>query len=234
MNTLILFLSAAKLSKVLIPAISIILSIFTYAVFYGWHYAFGLILLIFLHEMGHYIAARQKNLQVGLPTFIPFLGAWIELKEQPMDAEVEAYVAYAGPFVGTIASFVAYFYGRHSGSNLALVLAQSGFLLNLFNLIPLSPLDGGRITAVISPHIWFFGVPILLALWLYKQSPMLILVAIFAVPHLVKAWKHPKEDYGNYYNIENSIRVEYGILYIGLVGLLSLMIYFLVDEIGRL
>ncbi|XVN41182.1 MAG: site-2 protease family protein [Rickettsia endosymbiont of Argas persicus] len=155
MNTLILLISFLKFNKILIPTLSIILSVFTYAVFYGWYYAFGLIVLIFLHEMGHYIAARQKNLQVELPTFIPFIGAWVELKEQPMDAEVEAYVAYAGPFIGTIASFVAYFYGRHNGSNLALVLAQSGFLLNLFNLIPLSPLDGGRITAIISPRIWF-------------------------------------------------------------------------------
>lgn len=231
MNTLILLLSAFKFSKVLIPAASIILSIFTYAAFYGWYYAFGLVGLIFLHEMGHYIAARQKNLRVGLPTFIPFIGAWIELKEQPMDAEVEAYVAYAGPFIGTIASFAAYFYGRHNGSELALVLAQSGFLINLFNLIPLSPLDGGRITALISPRIWFLGVPILLGLWLYKQSPMLILIAIFAIPQLIKAWQYPAENHESYYNIKNSTRIEYGILYIGLVVLLSLMIYFLVDQL---
>nr|WP_253308384.1 site-2 protease family protein [Rickettsia endosymbiont of Ceutorhynchus assimilis] len=226
MNALIILLSTLKFSKVLLPAASIILSIFTYAA--------GFIGLIFCHEMGHYIAAQQKNLNVGLPTFIPFIGAWIELKEQPMNAEVEAYVAYAGPFIGTIASFVVYYYGRYTASELALVLAQSGFIINLFNLIPLSPLDGGRITAIISPHIWFLGVPILLAVWLYKPSPMLILIAIISLPQLLKAWNYTSKNQESYYNIKSSLRFEYGVLYIGLVIILSLMIYCLIDELKNL
>ena len=102
-------------------------------VLYGWSYAIGFVGLIFIHEMGHYIAARQSKLKVGLPMFVPFLGAWVELKDQPVNAEIEAYVAYAGPFVGTIASFILYFLGKSNGSGLLLALAQAGFLINLFN-----------------------------------------------------------------------------------------------------
>lgn len=230
MNTFFLFLlkalSVTKFSKVFISAGSIILSIGTYAMLYGFEYAVGFISLIFCHEMGHYIAAKQKNLNVGLPTFIPFVGAWIELKEQPMDAETEAYVAYAGPFIGSLASFAVYYWGRAIDSALLLALAQSGFILNLFNLIPLNPLDGGRITAIISPRIWFLGVPILIVTWFYNPSPMLILIAILAYPQLIKAWHLNPEAPENklYYKIRNSTRFEYAALYIILVVVLATMI----------
>lgn len=231
MKALLLFifqsLKFVKFSKVFISAGSIILSMGTYAVVYGWCYAAGLIGLIFVHEMGHYFAARQKNLPVGLPTFIPFVGAWIELKEQPLNAEVEAYVAYAGPLVGTIASFAFYYWGFYNENSLALALAQTGFLINLFNLIPLSPLDGGRITAIISPKLWFFGAPLLVGLWIYQPSPMLIIVAILACPQLIKAWNYDARlpEIAAYYDdVKDSTRLEYAILYLGLTAILGLMI----------
>lgn len=219
-------LKLAKFSKILIPVISIIFSIGAYAMLYGWPYSIGFVGLIFCHEMGHYIAARQKKLSVGLPTFIPFLGAWIELKEQPVNAETEAYVAYAGPLIGTLTSFALYYWGRNNGSGLILALAQAGFIINLFNLIPLHPLDGGRITAVISPRLWFLGVPLLIALWFYQQSPMLIAVALLTFPQLIKAWNYDPSlpEYRNYYDVPNMVRFEYGILYLGLAIILALMI----------
>jgi len=216
----------AKGGKILLSLGSILLSIFSYAQLYGWPYATGFVGLIFFHEMGHYIAARQKNLNVGLPTFIPFVGAWIQLKEQPRDAETEAYVAYAGPFVGTLAAFATYYYGRHFNSGLALALAQAGFLINLFNLIPLHPLDGGRITSVISPKLWFLGVPLLIGVWLYHPSPVLILVAISAIPQLIRAWKYDPTAPENqaYYNVKSSVRFEFATLYLMLAIILALMI----------
>src|SRR5438128_1855091 len=114
---------------------------------FGWGYAAGFIALLLVHEMGHYLAARQKGLPVSAPTFIPFVGAWIELKDTPMDVETEAYVAAAGPLVGTAGAILVYLWARWTGSDLLLAVAYAGFFLNFFNLIPLSPLDGGRMTA---------------------------------------------------------------------------------------
>jgi Zn-dependent protease len=214
-----------KFTKLLVPVVSIVISIATYTIFYGWSYAVGFVALIFIHEMGHYIAARHKKLNVGLPTFIPFVGAWVELKEQPINVKTEAYVAYAGPFIGTLAAFVLYFCGRSLDSGLILALAQAGFIINLFNLIPIHPLDGGRITAIISPRLWFLGVPLLIYLWFYHQSPMLIMIAILALPQLVKAWNYDPEALENvYYRVDNTVRFEYAILYLGLAIVLGLMI----------
>ena len=96
MKLLLLLLGGAKFGKLLTTAGTMLLSIGAYALIWGWRYAAGFVALIFCHEMGHYLAARRRGLNVGAPTFIPFLGAWIELKEQPMNAETEAYVAMAG------------------------------------------------------------------------------------------------------------------------------------------
>src|SRR4029077_7274667 len=117
-----------------------LLSLGVYAMIWGWRYAAGFILLLFVHEMGHYIAARQCGLDVGAPTFIPFVGAWITLKDQPHDAEVEAYVAMAGPLIGTIGAVRAFLPGRTFDSNILLAIAYAGLFLNLFNLLPISPL----------------------------------------------------------------------------------------------
>jgi Zn-dependent protease len=226
MLLLFTFFKSAKLAKFFLSAATILLSIGTYTMMYGWQYGVGFVALILIHEMGHYFAAREKNLEVGLPTFIPFVGAWIQLKEQPMNAEVEAYVAYAGPFVGSIAAFGLYFLGKEYHSGLLMALAQAGFLINLFNLIPISPLDGGRITAIISPRIWLLGAPLLVALWFFHPSPMLILVAILSYPQLVKAWKYKPDDPANksYYGIDPKVKFEYTVLYLILVSVLGLMI----------
>ena len=94
--------AAGKLGKVVLSGGTMLLSVVAYAFVFGWWYAVGLVLLIFIHEMGHFLAARQSGLNVGLPTFIPFVGAWIELKDQPMNVETEAYVGIAGPLLGTV------------------------------------------------------------------------------------------------------------------------------------
>src|SRR4051812_41018685 len=150
---------------------TMLLSVLAYSWLFGWRYAVGFVGLILVHEMGHYIAARQRGLDVGAPTFIPFVGAWIELKDQPHNVETEAYVGIAGPIAGTVGALVCYYLGRNYDSQLLLALSYAGFFINLFNLIPMSPFDGGRITAVLSPRTWFFGVPILVALFFYNPSP---------------------------------------------------------------
>jgi Zn-dependent protease len=224
---LLVLFGGLKFGKVAASGGTMLLSLAVYAGLWGWPFAAGFIALLFIHELGHYVAARQRGLPVGLPTFIPFVGAWIELKDQPIDAETEAYVAAGGPFLGTIASIATYFWSQQIGSNLLLAISYSGLFLNLFNLLPVSPLDGGRITAVLGPRVWLFGTPIMIGAFVYNPSPALVLVAILVVPHLIRAWKYDPSHPENmrYYGVSAQIKVEYGALYLCLVLLLGLMTY---------
>ncbi|MEP7155044.1 MAG: site-2 protease family protein [Betaproteobacteria bacterium] len=224
-KALLLLLSAGKLGKVFLTGGTMLLSVFVYALIYGWWYAVGFVLLIFVHEMGHYVAARQRGLNVGAPTFIPFVGAWIELKDMPHDVETEAYIGIAGPFVGTLGALFCYFMARSYGSNLLLALSYAGFFINLFNLIPISPFDGGRITAIISPRMWFVGVPVLVAMFFIMPSPILILVALLAAPQLMKAWKYDPAAPENvaYYSVPVQTKIEYAIYYLLLLVFLAVM-----------
>lgn len=224
---LLLLFSGAKFGKVLLTSGSMLLSVVVYAFIFGWWYAVGFVLLIFVHEMGHYVAARRRGLDVGAPTFIPFVGAWIQLKDLPHDAETEAYVGLGGPLVGTIGALVCYFLARTYHSDLLLALSYSGFFLNLFNMIPLSPFDGGRITAVISPRLWLVGAPILVAMFFWRPSPLLILMALLAAPQVWKAIKFDRNAPENrvYYSVPAAKRWEYGFWYVGLIAFLATMSY---------
>ncbi len=234
MKLLFLLLASLKWSKILAGGGTMLLSLAVYASIWGWRYAAGFILLLFCHEMGHFIAARERGLNVGAPTFIPFVGAWIELKDMPHNAETEAYVGFAGPFAGTIAAFAAYFLARHYNSGLMLAISYSGFFLNLFNLLPVSPLDGGRITAVLSPRIWLLGAPMMAALFFYRPSPALLIIAVLALPQLAKAWKFDPNAPENqaYYGVSAKTRIEYAVLYLGLAGLLAIMTYDVHEMLG--
>jgi len=234
MKLLLLLFSGLKFGKLLTTGGTMLLSVLAYSFVFGWWYAVGFVLLIFVHEMGHYIAARQRGLNVGAPTFIPFVGAWIELKDMPHDAETEAYVGIAGPLVGSIGALACYWLGRTYDSQLLLALAYSGFFLNLFNLIPLSPFDGGRVSAVISPRLWLVGVPILIALFLYNPSPLLILMAILAAPKVMQALRGIRgEAEQAYYTVSPEARVQYAALYLGLAGFLAIMCHELHQELPR-
>jgi len=234
MKTLLLLLSFLKLGKILTTGGTMLLSVFAYALVFGWWYAVGFVLLIFVHEMGHYVAARQRGLDVGAPTFIPFVGAWIQLKQMPHDVETEAYVGMAGPLAGTVGALACYYLARHYDSSLLLALAYAGFFINLFNLIPLSPFDGGRITAIVSPRVWLLGVPILIALFFYRPSPLLILVAILAAPQVWKALKHDATTPENvaYYDVRLETRLQYGLLYLGLASFLAVMAHDVHEMLG--
>lgn len=224
MKLLLLLFGALKFGKLLPAVATMLLSIGVYAAMFGWQYAVGFVALLLIHEMGHYVAARHRGLDVGLPTFIPFVGAWVELKDLPHDAETEAYVGMAGPLVGSAGALACFYLARDQGSSLLLALAYSGFFLNLFNLIPLAPFDGGRITAAISPRLWLLGAPLLAALFFYSPSPLLILMAVLALPNVVKAWRGlrtPEEQ--TYYTVRAETRVSYAAVYLGLAAFLAIM-----------
>lgn len=227
MKLLFLLLGAAKFGKLLTTGGTMLLSLVVYSFIFGWRYAAGFILLLLCHEMGHYLAARRRGLDVGAPTFIPFVGAWIQMKDMPHDAETEAYVGVAGPFAGTLAALACYFLARSYDSPLLLAISYSGFFLNLFNLIPISPLDGGRITAVLSPRIWLLGVPVLIGVFFWHPSPMLILIALMAAPQVMKAWKYDPTLPENqaYYQVGAEARLTYSAYYLILLVVLAMMTF---------
>jgi Zn-dependent protease len=236
LKVLLTLFAAGKLGKVAITGGTMIVSVFAYALIYGWAYAVGLVALIFIHELGHYAAARQRGLAVGAPTFIPFVGAWVELKDMPHDVETEAWIGLAGPLLGSAGALACYYAYRGTDAPLLLALAYSGFFLNLFNLIPISPFDGGRITAIISPRVWLVGVPILVGVFFWRPSPLLILMALLAAPQVWKAIRfdpHAPENQA-YYSVTTAKRLEYAAYYLGLCVFLALMSYDLHETLEHL
>ena len=222
---LLLLFAGLKFSKLFITVGSMLVSIGVYALVFGWRYAVGIVALLFVHEMGHFIAARQRGLPVGAPTFIPFLGAWIDIKQMPHDAETEAYIGLGGPLLGTVGALACYFLARNYDVHWLLAVSYTGFFLNLFNMIPLSPLDGGRITAVLSPRIWLLGVPILGWMLLTHFSAILLIVAILALPHVFAALRFDRASAQaqGYYDVPARTRWEYGLIYVGLIAFLAYM-----------
>lgn len=232
LKTVLALLVAGKLGKFLITGSTMLLSIFTYAVAYGWRYAVGFVALLFVHEMGHFLAARQRGLDVGAPTFVPFVGAWIQLKDQPIDAETEAFVGIAGPMLGSAAAFACYLVARDSGSSLFFALSYAGFILNLFNLIPITPLDGGRIVSVVSPRIWLLGIPMLIGVFIWNQSPLLLLIAIVAIPQAWKALRNRDVMGSTYYRASSTVRYQYAFQYLALAIFLSVMAFEVHETLG--
>lgn len=142
-----IFVAGAVLLKVAgsLKFLGIFVSVGGYALIWGWRFAVGFVLLILVHEFGHYLEARRQGLHPQLPVFIPFLGAYVALRGQPFDPWRNALVSVAGPVAGGIAALACLVYGRAVGSDLLLALAYAGFFLNLVNLIPIGILDGGHI-----------------------------------------------------------------------------------------
>ncbi|MDZ4812011.1 MAG: site-2 protease family protein [Pseudomonadota bacterium] len=235
LKILLLALNFAKLGPLLKSGGTMILSVFAYSLLFGWRYAAGFVLLIFVHELGHYLSAKRAGLDVGLPTFIPFVGAWIELKDQPMDARVEAKIALAGPVAGTLGALACYYVARSTHSPLLLALSYAGFMLNLWNLLPINPLDGGRIVGLLSPRIWLIGLPILGALLFWKPSPMLFLILILALPSVWRVWRGTWRETmpAGYYEQPLSVKVGYGAAYLGLAVFLALMSHSVHEELQR-
>lgn len=231
MKALLALLLAGKLGKVLLSGGTMLLSIFVYALSYGWAYAAGVVGLLFLHEMGHFVAARKRGLEVGAPVFIPFVGAWVALKTTELDPETEAYVGLGGPLLGSAAAYLCYLYGLESGERLWLAVAYSGFVLNAFNLIPISPLDGGRIVRVISPKLWYLGVPLLIGAFLWKPSPLLLLIALLAAPQLWAAWKG--EDAAVRHITAARVKLAYGVQYLALLAALALLAFEVHERLGH-
>jgi Zn-dependent protease len=209
--------------KIFTTSASMLVSLGAYAWFWGWKFAVGFVLLLFVHELGHYLEAKRQGLDVGAPIFIPFLGAAILLKENPLNAWREAQIAIAGPIVGSIGAAVVWLVGEQQNSELFMALGFTGFFLNLFNLLPVVPLDGGRIAAAIHPILWFVGFIGLVALAFVAPNPLLILIALIVGLELWRRWQERgTPEAAGYYKIARWQRVAATVGYFGLAALLVL------------
>ena len=165
--------------KLFTTSASMLVSIVAYQLIFGWPFAVGFVLLLLLHEMGHVIQLRREGMEASAPMFIPFLGAVISAKSLGRDAAAEARVGLAGPILGTIATLIPLGLWFATGDDFWRALAYIGFFLNLFNLLPVLPLDGGRAMAALSPWVWFAGFAGLIALTFFFPNPILLLVILF-------------------------------------------------------
>jgi Zn-dependent protease len=125
--------------------LAIFVSVGGYALIWGWPFAVGFTALILVHELGHYIEAKRQGFNPSLPVFIPFLGAYVALKDAPFDPWRNARVTLAGPVLGGLGALAVLAAGVAIDSRLLQALAYTGFFLNLINLIPVGILDGGRL-----------------------------------------------------------------------------------------
>jgi Zn-dependent protease len=187
----------------------------------GWAFGIGLIVLLFIHEMGHVIEAKRQGLPVSAPMFIPFLGAFITMRKMPEDAWREAQIGIAGPLLGSAGAAALFALGVAYDSRALKAIAFLGFFINLFNLLPVSPLDGGRIAAALHPGMWFLGVLGLLALVLYRPNPILILILLVAAMEIWQRWQLRRlPQVQAYYRVAPHRRLAMGLLYFGLAAAL--------------
>src|SRR6266480_577609 len=170
------------------------LTIWLYAQAWGWWYAFGFVLLIFVHECGHLLAAKRLGLKVGAPVFIPFMGAFIALKEAPRNAWIEAQVGIGGPMLGTAGAGVCELIHVATGSQMFGALAYTGFFLNLFNLMPVGFLDGGRIVTALSPWMWLIGFAILAVMTIMHPNFLLILILVLSAPRIFFLFRRKSDE----------------------------------------
>src|ERR687885_470010 len=201
------------------------LSVAAYALIWGWPFAAGFVALLFVHESGHAIQMRREGVKPSWMVFIPFMGAAVGARSLGGNALAEARIGLAGPVLGSLGAAAVYLARPPSGSELLLALAYTGFLLNLFNLLPIVPLDGGRAMAAMSPWVWGVGFVGLLALFVVHPNPILAIILLLGG---MEGWRRFRSrrsgEEGNpaYYRVAPLHRLAVGAVYVGLIVLLAL------------
>ena len=209
--------------KIFTTSATMLVSIGAYALIWGWKFAVGFVLLLLVHEMGHVFQLRREGIEASAPMFIPFLGAVVAMKRMPDDAAAEARVGLAGPVLGSLACLVPLGIYWATGDELFQALAFVGFFLNLFNLLPVLPLDGGRAMAALSPALWLVGFGLLVAVAVLFPNPIMILILLFGGMETWRRWKARKDPTSQeYHRVSRRDRVAIASVYLGLAGLLAL------------
>jgi Zn-dependent protease len=195
------------------------LSIALYAVEWGWAFAAGFVLLILIHEAGHAVAMQREGIPASAPVFIPFVGAAIAMRGRPRNAYIEAKVAIAGPIAGSLAAWATLGAGLQFGQPLLVALGHAAVFLNLFNLVPVSPLDGGRIAGVFTVPFWIAGYAVGIAVTVATRSPILVLIMVVGLFTLWQRLRHPVPGY---HDVPSGQRLAMGLGYAALVIALAL------------
>src|ERR1700736_3320156 len=221
----------AKLKFFILPALkflpillksggTMLLMIWVYTAIWGWKFGVGFVLLLLVHECGHLIVAKKFGLKVGAPVFIPFMGAFIALKEAPKNAWIEACVGIGGPMLGSLGALLCNSLGEIFNAPIFLALAWFGYFLNLFNLTPVGMLDGGRIVSAMSRWLWIPGFAVLV--WFGWKYPNFIvwLMVLLSLPRIISLFRKRTEEEQRYFEVTPSQRWTMSILYFGLIALL--------------
>ncbi|MBW3653115.1 MAG: site-2 protease family protein [Actinobacteria bacterium] len=207
-------------AKVLTTSGTMLVSIAAYSLIWGWKFALGFVLLLFVHEMGHVIQLRREGIEASAPMFIPFLGAAVMAKSLGDDATAEARVGLAGPILGVLGCLALLPIMVATGEPFWNALIFTGLFLNLFNLLPVVPLDGGRAMAALSPWMWFVGLFAMLVLTFTFPNPILILILLLAGFETYRRWKARKagDDAAlKYYRVKPAHRLAILAVYLGLI-----------------
>jgi Zn-dependent protease len=205
-------------------ALTMLLSVGAYALLFPVWFAVGLVVLIWVHEMGHVLQLKREGVKASAPMFVPFLGAFVAMKEMPKNALAEARVGLAGPVLGTLGALGAWGIYAWTQNPLFLGLAYVGFFINLFNLLPMLPLDGGRAVGAMSPVFWLLGVLMAVALFFIQPNFIILIIAFLGGTELWRRWKMRNTPEGQAYNkIELRHRVMVGLVYFGLIAVLALL-----------
>jgi Zn-dependent protease len=208
--------------KIFATSATMLVSIAAYAWIWGWKFAVGFVFLILIHELGHVFELRRQGVPASAPLFIPFLGAFVGLKQMPADVWKEARVALAGPILGSLGAAAVWAAGAALDSDVLVALAFTGFFLNLFNLIPIVPLDGGRAVAALHPALWAVGLAALVALTFWHPNPILLLILVLGGLELWRRWRERgSSEAATYYRIAPWQRFVAGGVYLGLAALLA-------------
>ena len=205
-------------------ALTMLLSVGAYALLFPVWFAVGLVVLIWVHEMGHVLQLKREGVKASAPMFVPFLGAFVAMKEMPKNALAEARVGLAGPVLGTLGALGAWGIYAWTQNPLFLGLAYVGFFINLFNLLPMLPLDGGRAVGAMSPVFWLLGIVMTVALFFIQPNFIILIIAFLGGTELWRRWKMRNTPEGQAYNkIELRHRVMVGLVYFGLIAVLALL-----------
>jgi Zn-dependent protease len=211
--------------KLLTTSGSMLVSIAAYSFVFGWPFAVGFVLLLLVHEMGHVIQLRREGIEASAPMFIPFLGAVVAAKSLGDDAAAEARVGLAGPVLGSLGAALLIPVWLATGDEIWRALAFTGFFLNLFNLLPVVPLDGGRAMAAMAPWMWFVGLTAMVVLAVAFPNPIILLILAFAALSTWQRWRARRAGGPGteaYYRIRPAHRAAVAAVYIGLIVALVL------------
>jgi Zn-dependent protease len=207
-------------AKLLTTSGTMLVSLAAYSLIWGWKFALGFVLLLFVHEMGHVIQLRREGIPASAPMFIPFLGAVVTAKSLGDDATAEARVGLAGPVLGTLGALALLPVALTTGEDFWYALVFTGLFLNLFNLLPVVPLDGGRAMAALSPWMWFVGLFGMVLLAFVYPNPIIFLILLFAIMETYRRWKARKaggEEVATYYRVKPAHRLAILAVYLGLI-----------------